>query len=746
MSRILHLLVAAGAVLALIGCGGGGPGGGSASGGGGLSIDADASKSPAADAGYYKIPSTVLGPVISGNTVTFTYWNPNASSVTANLYSAWDDSLAKVAATIPLTKGASGLWTSAPVVLPAQGYYTFNVGGTMVLDPYARSMAQWSHTASSSISGDAVGKGAILDPALTGPDGGWAATSYFDGSRMRDAAGSLAPYAYAGNRDAIIYEAGIRDLTVDPALTGFQAQHPWGTYKGLVDMLPHIQKLGVTHIQLLCPLENYTYDQTKVGTRELNTAQVTGANYNWGYDPQAYFTPTGMYSANPNDPAARVNELKTLVNEIHKAGMGVILDVVYNHTANDAVLGDGALPNYWYRASSKNGAGSRDVMSEHKMVRKLIVDSVGFWTKEYKVDGFRFDLMGVLDTVTVKDAYLAAAALNPRTLFLGEGWNGFYTGDATDYNGDPVAGADQNHVSAFAGLNVAMFSDSYRDIFKKGGLAEGAAFLADAAQSPAGLFANISGRPTNFTAPSTSNVVNYLTCHDNLCLYDALAYALNAPKTATADAQILARARIGYAALLTSQGAAFIHAGDEMFRTKEATAAGTTTVSTTGGRIFVHNSYNASDAINLVKWSNVYSADPISGAFANYATTSNGYKLYAYVQGLIALRKTTNAFRLPDASLATNLTLLQPSGAGANILAFGYKAVSTDGTGTYYVFHNADAAARTFTLPAAISGAVLLADGASAGTLPITGSTTAELSDDGLTVTVQPLSSAIYRK
>ncbi|HLO67589.1 MAG TPA: alpha-amylase family glycosyl hydrolase [Holophaga sp.] len=746
MRRIFHSLVAAGAVLAFTGCGGGGGGGSMSGGGGTTSIDADATKSPAPDANYYKIPSNPLGASVSNGTVTFNYWNPSASSVTVNLYTNWNDSLSSPASTISLAKGSSGLWSSGAVTLPAQGYYAISAGGSLALDPYAKSMAQWVYNG---ITGDSLGKAAILDPSATGPDGGWTpvngASYYFDGSKMKDASGSPAPYAYSGNRDAIIYEAGIRDLTVDPALTGFASGHVWGTYKGLVDMLPHIQKLGVTHIQLLCPLANYRYDQTRIGTREMNTGQVTGANYNWGYDPQNYFTPSGMYSANPLSPSARINELKTLVNEIHKAGMGVILDVVYNHTAGDAILSSAGPAEYWYRASSSNGAGSHDVMSEHKMVRKVIVDSVNYWVNEYKVDGFRFDLMGVLDTVTVKDAYLAAKAANPNTIFLGEGWNGFYSGAATDYNGDGVTGADQTHASAFANMNIAMFSDSYRDIFKKGGLSEGSAFLSGTAQGITGLMANVSGRPTNFTAPGSSNVVSYLTCHDNLCLYDALVYGTNAPKTALADAAILSRAKIGYAALLTSQGAAFIHAGDEMFRTKESTATGSTTVSTTGGRILVHNSYNASDAINMVKWSNVYSGDPIAGGFTNYDPAQNGYKLYAYVKGLVALRKSTNAFRLPDANIPANIVSLPPTGAGSTTLAFGYKVASTDGTGTYYVFHNADSTAKTFPVPASLTGAVLLADGDSAGTTPLGASSTVALSGDGLTVTVQPLTSAIYK-
>ena len=481
----------------------------------------------------------------------------------------------------------------------------------------------------------------------------------------------------------------------------------------------------------------------------MNYSQVSGANYNWGYDPQNYFTPTGMLSANPDSASTRVNELKTLINEIHKQGMGVILDVVYNHTANSSVLGANSLMDYYYRSSSNNGAGSRDVRTEAKMTRKLIVDSIAYWTRDYKVDGYRFDLMGVLDTQTVKAAYAAATALNPNTLFLGEGWTGFYTGSATDFNGDATLGADQGHASAFAGLNVAMFSDSYRDIFKKGGMSEGSAFLSGTAQSAASLFANVAGVPTNtnvtFAPASTNNVANYLTCHDNLCLYDALAYGTNSAKTSAADAAILKRARIGYAALLTSQGLAFIHAGDEMFRTKESTASGNTTATSTNGRTFVHNSYNASDAINQVSWSTVYSGgNPLGGSFTNYATTSNGYQLYSYVQGLIALRKYSNAFRLPDANRTVNVVNLPVSGAPTTTLAFGYKAISTDGTGTYYVFHNADGSAKAFDVGTDLSAAQVLADAAAAGTTPI--ASPIGVAVTGTTVTLQPLTSAIIRK
>jgi len=728
-------------------CGGGG--GSSASTGGFQAIDASGASTPAADASYYKVPSVTLGAGVVGSQVTFTYWHPSASSVSVQLYTAWDDALASPAATLSMTKGAGGVWSSGSVALPSQSYYVYKVDGAYVLDPYAKSMAQWRHAGTGVISGDSIGKGAILDPDLVLPDAGWSGDTYFDGSAMKGMDGSSsAPYAYASNRDAIVYEAGVRDLTVDAHLVF--PSHTWGTFKALIDVLPHIQRLGVTHIQLLCPLENYTYDQTLIGTRETSSAQTSGANYNWGYDPQNYFTPTGMYSADPGDPAARINELKTLVREIHRQGMGVILDVVYNHTANNNVLAESSLWDYYYRSTSYNSAGSRDLRSDAKMTRKLIVDSVVQWVRDYHVDGFRFDLMGVIDTGTLQAAYTAATDLNPKAIFLGEGWTGFYGGGSTDYNGASIAGSDQTQVSSFAGQNVAMFSDSYRQIFKNGYPNDGAAaFLTGQAQTATALFSNVAGTPSNaFAPPSPDNVINYLTCHDNLCLYDVLACATQVAKSDASDALLLKRARMGYAVLLSSQGVAFIQAGDEMFRSKESTAAygaSNTTSNSAHTRTFVSNSYNASDAINGVDWSQAYTGDPIGGGFTNFATAQNGYRLYAYTQGLIALRKSTNAFRLPGTLRSTRLSSLTLTAATSSTLAFGYRAISTDGTGTYYVFHNADTAAHGFTVDQSLTDSPVLVDATRAGTLGLSAPTGLSLSGDGLTVTVDPLSSVVIR-
>ena len=221
-SQIRYAILATSIALAWTGCGGGGGGSSTAP---TPAIDSDPTLSPAADSGYYGVPSTTLGAVVSGSNVTFTYWNPTASSVVVNLYAKWDDALSSPARILALTKASAGVWSSGPVALPAQNYYVYNVGGTLVLDPYARSMAQWRHASTTGITGDSIGKGAILDPSLALPDGGaWTpyhgASFYFDGTAMLAPDGTTpAPYQYAGNRDAIIYEAGVRDLTVDPALT-----------------------------------------------------------------------------------------------------------------------------------------------------------------------------------------------------------------------------------------------------------------------------------------------------------------------------------------------------------------------------------------------------------------------------------------------------------------------------------------------------------------------------------------------
>ncbi len=716
-------------------------------------------------------PNVTMGPTFdsTGTNVTFTFWNPNVSSVNITFYSHWNDALSSPVKSYPMTKGSSGLWTYGPVPyssLPTSTsngipLYDYQVGSSYTLDPYAPSMAQWEYLPTTankpvSIAGDTQGKGAVVN--LNSTLSAIGTTSYFDGSKMVAPDGTtITPYSYNSNRDAIIYETDIRDFTVDPALN-LPSNHPFGTYEALIDMLPHIQKLGVTHIQLLCPLENFNYNQSLISTRETSST-TSGNNYNWGYDPQSYFTPSGMYSSAPNDPNKRLQELLTLINAIHNAGMGVILDVVFNHTANNSILGN-AVSGYYYRNSSNNGAGSNDVKSEAQYTRNLIVNSIMQWVNDYHVDGFRFDLMGVIDNQTIRDAYLQAKASDPHILFLGEGWNGFYSGDSTDYQGNTLFGSDQKHVAYFNGLNIGMFSDSFRQIMKNGYPSDGnPAFITGASESYSSLIKDISGNPNDGGSNSvwasatggsfsTNNVVNYLSAHDNLCLYDVVADADNLGKAVADYNTALQRMEVGYTVLMTSQGLAFMQAGDEMFRTKEV-PSGTTNnvkVASKSGRTFCDNSYNASDAVNQILFSatefypqttvavSPYTSDPITGNFANYDTNTVGYKLYKYVQGLIQIRKSSDAFRLPDTDIATNIAGLASNQGTGSVNSFGYSVKSSDGAHTFYVFLNADTSSHTFNPSVDLTTGTVLADGVSAG-LPGTPASTYSTATNYLTVT-----------
>ena len=219
-----------------------------------------------------------------------------------------------------------------------------------------------------------------------------------------------------------------------------------------IEKIPYLKSLGITHVQLMPVLNFYFTDETKTAYEGSGT--VSGNNYNWGYDPHNYFTPEGWYSSNAADPYARVAELRTLINELHKAGLGVLLDVVYNHMGSVSFLDD-VVPGYFFRTNaqgkltSASGCGN-DVATERVMARKLIVDSLAYWTREYKVDGFRFDLMGLMDTETVLSGYAAAKAINPDTLFEGEGWK-MYNGPAG------TSGMDQKYMTKTD--SIAVFND-----------------------------------------------------------------------------------------------------------------------------------------------------------------------------------------------------------------------------------------------------------------------------------------------
>lgn len=595
-----------------------------------------------------------LGLSYKNGKARFKIWVPVSKSkrkgneVKINFYSCWDQSIDEPDETIDLKYLKNGTWYLEKEI-EAGKFYQYQINGKPVLDPYAKSMAQFDH-----LGKDKIGKAAIVDVASIEPENGW----YKEYKK---------PGNYSKREDAIIYEIHVRDFTI----ISKNIKNQPGTYKAFSERINYLKNLGITHIQLM-PVLTYYFKSEQNNKIFEDTPNQTGySNYNWGYDPHNYFTPEGMYSENPADPFLRIKELKTLINEIHKQGLGVILDVVYNHTANKDVF-DNIVKDYYYRKTSNSGCGN-DIESSNKMVRKLIIDSIKYWTKEYRVDGFRFDLMGLIDDKTIEDAYFEARKINKYTLFTGEGWR-MWSGSNKDTTFNRIKPADQSNMLKMK--NVSMFSDSYRNIFKGGGLTENrTGYLALQKEKAENIFSKIVARSHDFKTKNSLAWVNYLTCHDGLCLYDKISYSLNIDKNIENDNLVFDILKTAYVLLLTSQGVAFIHGGDEMGRTKEIPFAPShhESVKSHNGRWFVFNSYSSSDQINKFDWNML-------------ENNINSRKLYNYIKGLIKIRKETDAFKLVSKrKISKNVKLIDAS----HQHGVAYSARSTKKF-KYFIFVNCD--------------------------------------------------------
>lgn len=672
-------------------------------------------------------PDAALGVAYDAGTgdATFRVWAPASGAAAVTFFSSWN--AASPSASYPMVRdlagggdvdqsGWNGVWTATVAGVANGQLYQYALDGRPALDPYARSMARFDSSSQS------VAKGAVVDLSAippvdlsTGADASWVPFT--------------APASYARREDAVVYEVHVRDFTIrDSTVT-----HAPGTYLAFAERLDHVQALGATHVQLLPVLAYYNGDEGRRATVEL-APTTSGNNYNWGYDPYNYFSPSGMYSTDPTDPLLRVRELRTLVNEAHRRGLGVVLDVVYNHTASTSIL-DALAPGYFYRGSNFSGVGN-DTASERKMMRKLIVDSVRYLTEQYRVDGFRFDLMGLIDSETMTEAYAAASAVNPMVLFLGEGW--IMSGvPSRDWAGNAIVPANQRWMTSTN--DIAVFSDSFRDVMKGGGFGEesntNVGFLTS--QSPfastvvdkTSLLRNIRGDATNFTADSPGDAVQYLTAHDGLTLHDKIAKVL-ALNPDTQGAEVMKVARLGFALLATSQGIAFVHGGCEMGRTKRVPSAQTSaTSSNSAGIYFVYNSYDSSDAVNAYDWTWM-------------ATGSEGEKTYRYLQGLLALRRSSDAFRLGDKALAaSNVAALDTS----KPYAVAYKVTDSAGAASHYVFVNVGAGPVALATGDDLTSATCVVDDDEAGAGPVA----APSGFSGLTasgITLAPRTAVVFRR
>ncbi len=412
------------------------------------------------------------------------------------------------------------------------------------------------------------------------------------------------------NVDAIIYECSVRDMT-SSHLSGassngyFESLSEAGTrYQGKSTGIDYIEKLAVTHVQLMPVNDFATVD-------ELNKDKA----YNWGYNPLQYFTLEGSYSKYPNDPYDRIKQFKHLVVEFHKRGIRVNLDVVYNHVYDIDMTSLGRCVPYYYFRYNESGYLSNgsfcgnDVDSTKLMVRKFIVDNVKMWIDLYKIDGFRFDLMGLLDIDTMNEIYIEAKKLNPSIMIYGEGWN-LPTSLPDEYK----AKIENNEKL----MGIGHFNDYFRDSLKgktsdneryDKGYLTGAYSMVYEMQSS--LVANSINKKyfRRFIDPNHS--INYVEAHDNLTSWDKMKECC---KSEVREIRVK-RHKLLIACTIFAQGVPFIHSGQEFCRTK----------------LLMGNTYNMSDDINKMDWERM----------------AQNYDVVNYTKACILLRKELEGFRLP---------------------------------------------------------------------------------------------------
>ncbi len=534
-----------------------------------------------------------LGAVYSRVKTTFKVWSPTAERMAVVTYAAGEGGEGEV---WPMRRAKKGTWAlSLPGDLDGvyYNYLVTNQGRTKeAVDPYARAAG---------VNGL---RGQVLDLQKTNPPG-WAEMRKIP---LKDPV------------DAVIYEVHIRDFTGSPT-SGAKARGQYlgfieegtETASGLSTGLDHLKDLGITHVHLLPIFDFATVDEAD-----------PKSGYNWGYDPQNYNVPEGSYSSDPYDGRVRVRELKEMILGLNKAGIGVIMDVVYNHTFHsiDSSLNRLA-PFYYYRTnrdgSFSNGSGcGNELADERSMVRKLIVDSVCYWAREYKIAGFRFDLMGLHHIDTMRAIREALDKINPNILIYGEGW----AAGASTLPEHKRALKENTpllpKIASFCsdlrdGIKGHVFHNHDRGFIQGGGREETVKFgIAGAVSHPQIDYRQVlySNSPWAL-APSQS--VSYAEAHDNLTLWDKLL-CTTAPEEEFAR---IAMMKLAHTLILTSQGIPFLHAGQEFARTK-------------GGD---PNSYQSPDHVNQINWER-------KGEF---------FELYEYTRGLIKLRKKHAAFRLRTA-------------------------------------------------------------------------------------------------
>ncbi len=550
----------------------------------------------------YTYTGNDLGSIYSKESTSFRVYAPTAEAVTLNLY---EDGLeGEPYKIIKMEQAENGTYKAVVSGDLHKKYYTYiaRVNGKEreAVDPYAKA------------AGANGVRGMVVDLRATDPEG-------FAQEKRPEK---------INNTDAVIYELHIRDFSIDES-SGMKYKGKYkafteeGTVNGdnLKTGVEHIKELGITHVHLLPSFDYGSVDETKLEVPQ----------YNWGYDPVNYNVPEGSYSTDPFHGEVRIREFKEMVQALHKNGICVVMDVVYNHVFDaEEFCYQKIVPDYFFRMDgnkfSDASACGNETASNHLMVRKFMVDSLRYWAEEYHIDGFRFDLMAIHDITTMNEIRKALNEVDENILIYGEGWT------AEESPLPKKERALKKYTYRMPG--IAAFSDDIRDAVKgsvfeelEKGFVSGEPDLEELIQfGVTGAVGHSQLYKKDVTykqeipkpwAATPSQCVNYTSCHDNYTLWDKLAVS-NQGKS---QKELEAMNKLAIAIILTSQGIPFIHAGEEMLRSKpdETKEYG-----------YEENSFNRGDEINSIKW----------------GTKKEHLDIFSYYQGLIAFRKETKALRL----------------------------------------------------------------------------------------------------
>ncbi len=614
-----------------------------------------------------------LGSTWTKEKTAFKVWAPLADSVSLRLYKSGDTDDREVLETLFMKEEDKGVYCLT-VEDDLHGiYYTYLVerdGETAeVCDPYAKAVG---------VNGD---RAMVIDLSSTDPEG-WES--------------DMNPHIAEGITDAVIYEGHIRDLTAAPNSGIYDkgkflglAETGTHTPSGDASGIEHMKELGITHLHIL-PM----YDFSSLDEKEEEPG------YNWGYDPKNYNVPEGTYSTDPYDGTTRISELKQMIKVLHDNKISVVMDVVYNHVADAAEFSfNKIVPGYFVRTDKKgnlsNGSGcGNDVASERYMVRKFIEDSVYYWATEYHIDGFRFDLAGLIDVDTINGIINRVKSVRPDVIFYGEGWS------LPTAAGRKVSLATQKNSSKMP--EFAFFNDTMRDTLRGGLFDKTKGYVSGSMKGQRKLAKCFTGLYKWSKSPDRT--VNYISCHDNNTLHDRLRMAC----PDVYETEIARMNKFAAAFVFLSQGIPFIQAGEELMRTK---------VNTNGS--FNENSYKAGDGVNAI----------------NYSAASDEIvrDVYEYYKGLIAFRRAHRVLRLSDRYDVKKTISRIRSGVGEGLMGFKLRPRDEE---EILVYFNACMNQRLIVLPYGDWDVYVDADRASAEPLkPAKGF-----------ATIQPLSAMVFKR